>query len=45
VSTQFVIHYAFDRYESANQFLRNAAELLRIGGYFIGTTVNSCDLM
>lgn len=45
VSTQFVIHYTFDRYESANRFLRNAAELLRIGGYFIGTTVNSCDLL
>ncbi|CAF1242519.1 unnamed protein product [Adineta steineri] len=42
VSTQFVLHYAFDKLESANQFLRNAAEFLRIGGYFIGTTVNSC---
>ena len=45
VSTQFVLHYSFDQFKSANQFLRNAAELLRTGGYFIGTTINSCELM
>ncbi|CAF3384788.1 unnamed protein product [Rotaria sp. Silwood1] len=45
VSTQFVLHYAFDKLESANRFLRNAAEFLRVGGYFIGTTVNSCELV
>jgi len=45
VSTQFVIHYTFDKYESADRFLRNAAEFLRVGGYFIGTTVNSYDLV
>ena len=45
VSTQFVIHYSFDKFESADRFLRNAAEFLRVGGYFIGTTVNSCDLV
>ncbi|UJR35509.1 hypothetical protein I4U23_028263 [Adineta vaga] len=45
VSSQFVLHYSFDKIESANRFLRNAAELLRVGGYFIGTTVNSCALV
>ncbi|CAF2380957.1 unnamed protein product [Rotaria sp. Silwood2] len=45
VSTQFVLHYAFDKFESANRFLRNAAEFLRVGGYFIGTTLNSCELV
>lgn len=45
VSTQFVLHYSFESRKSADQFLRNAAELLRIGGYFIGTTVNSCQLV
>ncbi|CAF1283304.1 unnamed protein product [Adineta ricciae] len=45
VSSQFVLHYSFDKIESADRFLRNAAELLRVGGYFIGTTVNSCQLV
>lgn len=45
VSTQFVLHYAFDKLESADRFLRNAAEYLRDGGYFIGTTVNSCRVV
>ena len=45
VSSQFVLHYSFDKIESADRFLRNAAELLRVGGYFIGTTVNSSQLV
>ncbi|CAF3463413.1 unnamed protein product [Rotaria socialis] len=45
VSTQFVLHYSFDKLKSADRFLRNAAEFLRVGGYFIGTTVNSCELV
>ena len=40
-----MLHYSFDKYESADRFLRNAAELLRVGGYFIGTTVESCQLV
>lgn len=45
VSSQLVLHYSFESFEKANRFLRNAAELLRIGGYFIGTTVNSCRVV
>ena len=29
-STQFVIHYSCDTFESADRFLRNAAEFLRV---------------
>ena len=45
VSSQFVIHYSFGDLPSADRFLRNAAEFLREGGFFIGTTVNSCRLV
>jgi len=45
VSSQFVIHYTFETFDSASTCLRNASESLRIGGYFIGTTVNSCELV
>jgi len=41
VSSQLVLHYSFERFEKANRFLRNAAEFLVVGGYFIGTTVNA----
>ncbi|CAF1207095.1 unnamed protein product [Didymodactylos carnosus] len=45
VSSQFVIHYTFESCERIMIFLRNVSEMLRIGGYFIGTTINSSELI
>lgn len=45
VSSQFVIHYAFINSESANKFIRNASELLKIGGCFIVTTIDAYKLV
>lgn len=44
-SCQFVCHYSFESYEQADMLLRNACERLSPGGYFIGTTPNSFELM
>lgn len=44
-SCQFVCHYSFESYEQADIMLRNACERLSPGGYFIGTTPNSFELM
>jgi mRNA (guanine-N7-)-methyltransferase len=45
VSCQFVIHYSFETYEKADQFLRNVNESLKVGGYFIGTTTNANEIV
>lgn len=37
VSCQFSFHYCFESLPQAECMLRNAAECLRPGGYFIGT--------
>jgi hypothetical protein len=37
-SCQFAIHYFFETDTTLHQFLRNIAETVRVGGYFIGTT-------
>lgn len=44
-SCQFACHYAFESYEQADTMLRNACERLVPGGYFIGTTPNSFELV
>ncbi|KAF6303194.1 RNA guanine-7 methyltransferase [Rhinolophus ferrumequinum] len=44
-SCQFVCHYSFESYEQADTMLRNACERLSPGGYFIGTTPNSFELI
>ncbi|XP_006876643.1 PREDICTED: mRNA cap guanine-N7 methyltransferase [Chrysochloris asiatica] len=44
-SCQFVCHYSFESYEQADKMLRNACERLSPGGYFIGTTPNSFELI
>ncbi|XP_008579324.1 PREDICTED: mRNA cap guanine-N7 methyltransferase isoform X1 [Galeopterus variegatus] len=44
-SCQFVYHYSFESYEQADLMLRNACERLSPGGYFIGTTPNSFELI
>ena len=44
-SCQFSIHYAFETHDKASMMLRNACENLHSGGYFVGTTVDSNELM
>ncbi|XP_001371891.1 mRNA cap guanine-N7 methyltransferase [Monodelphis domestica] len=44
-SCQFVYHYSFETYEQADMMLRNACGKLSPGGYFIGTTPNSFELI
>ncbi|XP_074060374.1 mRNA cap guanine-N(7) methyltransferase [Macrotis lagotis] len=44
-SCQFVYHYSFETYEQADMMLKNACEKLCPGGYFIGTTPNSFELI
>lgn len=44
-SCQFVCHYSFESYKQADMLLRNACERLSPGGYFIGTTPNSFELI
>ncbi|XP_008069661.1 mRNA cap guanine-N7 methyltransferase [Carlito syrichta] len=44
-SCQFVYHYSFESYEQADMMLRNACGRLSPGGYFIGTTPNSFELI
>ena len=44
-SCQFSLHYSFEKYERAHMMLRNACENLRPGGFFIGTTIDSNEVM
>lgn len=44
-SCQFVYHYSFETHEQADMMLRNACENLCPGGYFIGTTPDSYELV
>jgi len=41
VSCQFALHYAFESQSQAECMIKNAAECLRPGGFFIGTTIDS----
>ncbi|CAI7993579.1 mRNA cap guanine-N7 methyltransferase [Geodia barretti] len=45
VSCQFSVHYSFETYPRAHMMLRNACENLRPGGVFIGTTVDSNEIV
>ena len=45
VSCQFAFHYCFESVGQAECMLRNISENLQKGGYFIGTTPNSDDIM
>jgi mRNA (guanine-N7-)-methyltransferase len=44
-SCQFSLHYAFESYEKASMMLQNACENLRPDGHFIGTTIDSNELI
>lgn len=44
-SCQFACHYSFETLEQADMMLRNACGRLNPGGYFIGTTPNSFELI
>ncbi|KAG8305634.1 hypothetical protein J6590_065554 [Homalodisca vitripennis] len=45
VSCQFSFHYCFESLPQAECMLRNAAECLRPGGYFIGTMPDANDIV
>lgn len=45
VSCQFAIHYSFESEERARTMMRNAAERLKPGGCFFGTTLDDAVLM
>lgn len=44
-SCQFSFHYCFESLQQAEMMLRNACECLKLGGYFIGTTPNSYEIV
>ncbi|XP_013411042.1 mRNA cap guanine-N7 methyltransferase [Lingula anatina] len=44
-SCQFSFHYSFESLQQAEMMLQNACECLKPGGYFIGTTPNSHELV
>lgn len=45
VSCQFAFHYCFESLRQAEFMLKNAAECLREGGYFIGTIPDANEIM
>uniref|UniRef100_A0A1Q3F553 mRNA cap guanine-N(7) methyltransferase n=2 Tax=Culex tarsalis TaxID=7177 RepID=A0A1Q3F553_CULTA len=45
VSCQFAFHYCFESLRQAECMLKNAAECLREGGFFIGTIPNANEIM
>ena len=45
VSCQFAFHYCFESLVQAECMIRNAAECLKPGGFFIGTIPNSFEIM
>lgn len=45
VSCQFAFHYCFESLKQAECMIRNAAECLRTGGYFIGSMPDANDIM
>lgn len=45
VSCQFAFHYSFESLTQAENMVRNAAECLEPGGYFIATIPDSCEIM
>ncbi|XP_055638639.1 mRNA cap guanine-N7 methyltransferase [Toxorhynchites rutilus septentrionalis] len=45
VSCQFAFHYSFESLKQAECMLKNAAECLKVGGYFIGTIPDTNEIM
>lgn len=45
VSCQFSFHYCFESYPQAKLMLQNACECVRLGGYFVGTTPDSYEII
>ena len=45
VSTQFAIHYMFRSEDKLRAYLRNVTDRLEPGGFFIGTTIDSDELV
>nr|XP_019563910.2 mRNA cap guanine-N7 methyltransferase [Aedes albopictus] len=45
VSCQFAFHYCFESLKQAEFMLKNAAECLKEGGYFIGTIPDANEIM
>ncbi|XP_069113471.1 mRNA cap guanine-N7 methyltransferase-like [Argopecten irradians] len=44
-SCQFSFHYCFESYPQAKLMLQNACECLKLGGYYIGTTPDSYEIV
>nr|AEE62767.1 unknown [Dendroctonus ponderosae] len=45
VSCQFAFHYSFESLPQANCWFKNVSECLQAGGYFIGTMVDSNEII
>ncbi|XP_055526381.1 mRNA cap guanine-N7 methyltransferase [Wyeomyia smithii] len=45
VSCQFAFHYSFESLKQAERMMKNAAECLQEGGYFIGTIPDANEIM
>lgn len=45
VSCQFAFHYCFESLQQAECMIKNAAECLRTGGYFIGTIPDAYEIV
>lgn len=45
VSCQFAFHYCFESLQQAECMIKNAAECLRTGGYFIGTIPDAFEIV
>lgn len=45
VSCQFCIHYSFESIAQARCMLKNAAECLKPGGFFVGTVPDSNQIV
>jgi mRNA (guanine-N7-)-methyltransferase len=45
ISCQFVLHYSFESFEKSINFIKNVSNSLNVGGYFIGTTTDSFEIV
>ncbi|KAL1505441.1 hypothetical protein ABEB36_005010 [Hypothenemus hampei] len=45
VSCQFAFHYSFESLPQAENWFRNVSECLQAGGYFIGTMIDSNEII
>nr|XP_002733014.2 PREDICTED: mRNA cap guanine-N7 methyltransferase-like [Saccoglossus kowalevskii] len=44
-SCQFALHYSFESYQQADNMIKNLCERIKPGGYFIGTTPDSYEIV